>query len=96
MDDITIRTSTNRAGGDGHELPLAITRYWTSLLMLLVGLFGLIANVLAIKFIRKNPMLQSNFGFLLIFQALCGGGILMGFIFWVVPMTVTRANRQIC
>uniref|UniRef100_A0AC34RAU4 7TM GPCR serpentine receptor class x (Srx) domain-containing protein n=1 Tax=Panagrolaimus sp. JU765 TaxID=591449 RepID=A0AC34RAU4_9BILA len=89
MDSITVRTSTNRSGNDGYDLPMAITRYWTAFLMLSVGLLGLIASVFAIKFIRKTPMLKSSFGFLLIFQALNGGGILLGFIFWAVPMTVT-------
>uniref|UniRef100_A0AC34Q0A2 7TM GPCR serpentine receptor class x (Srx) domain-containing protein n=1 Tax=Panagrolaimus sp. JU765 TaxID=591449 RepID=A0AC34Q0A2_9BILA len=89
MESSTIFVSTERSGGDGHEMPVPITRYWTAILMLIVASVGLIANGIAIRFIRKTPILQNCFGLLLISQALSGGGILVGFLLWAVPMTIT-------
>ncbi|KAJ1363273.1 hypothetical protein KIN20_023104, partial [Parelaphostrongylus tenuis] len=59
-----------------------------SVIMAVVGVFGLVSNGTALLALRYNPALQNLFGFLCFSHTVANIGSLLVFVFWNTPVTL--------
>ncbi|KAJ1363534.1 hypothetical protein KIN20_023421 [Parelaphostrongylus tenuis] len=71
--------------------PFHVENIAVSVIIAVIGTFGLVSNCIAILALRYNPALRNSFGLLCLSHSIAGMIVLLAFVFWAAPTTLLES-----
>ncbi|CAJ0955555.1 unnamed protein product, partial [Mesorhabditis belari] len=75
-----------------EEIVVINSNLLVAIIIISISIFGISANLMSIYLASTYPQLKNNFGALCISQCLANTGLLIIFLFWCAPITLTNAQ----
>ncbi|KAJ1357751.1 hypothetical protein KIN20_015961 [Parelaphostrongylus tenuis] len=86
--EIVAKTIYEMANISSTSLYVHVENIVVSVVIAVVGVFGLVSNGAAILAVRYNPLLRNSFGLLCLSHSIANMGVLLVLVFWIAPATL--------